>query len=565
MLLIVPGLYLLTIWAVAAPAIVVERRGAIEAFGRSHELVKGEGWTVFGAIVVAFLILVGFAIVAAAIGAAIGSVAGVIILVIIANTLAAPFAALVSSVLFFELRGPTPADGYPGRTRPPRPPERSERRAVQALGLRSREQPVDHHTVNLISIPLFTGAIGYLTNWTGVLMLFQPVRFAGVRVPGLSALAQVLPRRIQQIPGIANGGIGWQGIIPSRAAKMGSIAVDKGIAKLGSPSEFYKQLNPEKIAEHILVTAREDIRALVDRILVREHPQLWRDLPPQLRERVHERVQAELPKIVREMTDDIGENIEHLMDIKLMVIRRIEERPELANRIFLEVGRKELRFIINFGFFFGAALGFPMVFITEAFPYWWVLPLGGVVIGYVTNWVALWMIFEPVEERRIGPLKIHGLFLRRQPEVADVYAGIIADDIVTLSNMGDELLNGPQSDRTRWMIEDRLRPAVDRSLGRVRPAVRVAMGTQQYDAIRESLASEAVEYTMTPLTDPDFNAEQSASVRKLIAARMLELPSADFQELLRSAMREDEWLLLLHGAVLGFAAGLLHLAIFGPG
>ena len=60
MLLIVPGLFLLTIWAVTAPAIVVERRGAIEAFGRSHELVRGEGWTVFGAIVVAFLILIGF-------------------------------------------------------------------------------------------------------------------------------------------------------------------------------------------------------------------------------------------------------------------------------------------------------------------------------------------------------------------------------------------------------------------------------------------------------------------------------------------------------------------------
>ena len=424
---------------------------------------------------------------------------------------------------------------------------------------------MDHHTANLISIPLFTGAIGYLTNWTGVIMLFQPVRFRGWRIPGLAALAQVLPRKIQQIPGIANGGVGWQGIIPSRAAKMGSIAVDKGIAKLGSPSEFYRQLDPERIAEHILTTARADIRELVDRTLEREHPQLWHDLPPELRERVHERVQAELPEIVREMTDDIGNNIGQLMDIKLMVIRRIEERPELANRIFQDVGRKELRFIINFGFFFGAALGFPMVFISEAFPYWWVLPLGGVVIGYVTNWVALWMIFEPVEERRIGPLKLHGLFLRRQREVADVYAGIIADEIVTLSNMGDELLNGPQSDRTRWMITERLRPAIDRSLGRARPAVRVAMGTRRYDTIRESLAQEAVEYTMTPLTDPEFNAEQSSSVRKLIAARMRELPSSDFQELLRSAMREDEWLLLLHGAVLGFAAGLLHLAIFGPG
>ena len=77
------------------------------------------------------------------------------------------------------------------------------------------------------------------------------------------------------------------------------------------------------------------------------------------------------------------------------------------------------------------------------------------------------------------------------------------------------------------------------------------------------MAVEAVDYTMTPLTDPDFNRRQSESVRKLIAERMREMPAADFSEMLRTAMREDEWLLYLHGAVLGFGAGLLHLAIFG--
>ncbi|MGZ5324713.1 MAG: hypothetical protein ACXWZ3_11825 [Solirubrobacterales bacterium] len=424
---------------------------------------------------------------------------------------------------------------------------------------------MSHHLVNLISIPLFTGAIGYLTNWSGVWMLFNPVRFKGIRVPGLLAVASVLPRKIAQIPGVAHGGIGWQGIIPSRAAKMGSIAVDKGIAKLGSPSDFYEQLEPDKIAAHILDSAREDIREVTERILEREHPDLWRDLPPQLQERVHERVQKQLPEIVREVTEDIGANIEHLMDVKLMVIRRLEERPELANRIFQDVGQKELRFIINFGFFFGAALGFPMVFITEALPYWYVLPIGGVIIGYVTNWVALWMIFEPTEPRRLGPLKLQGLFLRRQPEVAEVYAEIIADDIVTAANIGDELLNGRRADRTRRMIEDAMRPAIDRSLGSAHSAVRVAVGSRRYDAIREGLASEAVDYTVTPLSDPEFNRRQAAAMRSLVSERIAALPHRDFAEMLRSAMREDEWLLLLHGAVLGFAAGLLHLAIFGPG
>jgi hypothetical protein len=89
------------------------------------------------------------------------------------------------------------------------------------------------------------------------------------------------------------------------------------------------------------------------------------------------------------------------------------------------------------------------------------------------------------------------------------------------------------------------------------------VGTEEYDRIRESVATEAVEYTMTPLTDPDFNVQQSSAVRALIEARMREMSYPDLVELLRSAMKEDEWLLLLHGAVLGLAAGLVHLALFG--
>ena len=77
------------------------------------------------------------------------------------------------------------------------------------------------------------------------------------------------------------------------------------------------------------------------------------------------------------------------------------------------------------------------------------------IIGYITNWLAIRMIFEPVEPHGSSASRFHGLFMRRQPEVADVYAGIIADDIVTIANIGDELLNGPRSDRTRGTDRDR--------------------------------------------------------------------------------------------------------------
>ena len=423
---------------------------------------------------------------------------------------------------------------------------------------------MDDHTLSLISIPLFTGAIGYVTNWSGVWMLFYPIHFAGLRVPGLAALANVMPRRIQQIPGLGQGGIGWQGIVPSRAAKMGSIAVDKGISKLGSPGDFYRQLDSEAISEHILATARGDIHDVVERIIERERPQLWHDLPPRVRDAVHARVEEQLPEIVRSLTAEIGEHVDELVDLKLMVIRRIEENPELANRIFLEVGRKELRFIINFGFFFGFLLGIPTAFLTEqVLTQWWVLPIAGVLIGYTTNLLGIRMIFEPVNPRRIGPFSIQGLFLKRQNEVAGVYADVISGDIVTMANMADDLMYGPNSDRTRQLVEDSLRPAVDRALGRARPAVRAAVGGQDYDAIRDAVALEAADYAVAPLADEQFNEAHRRGIREFVASQMRAMDPGPFSEMLRTALREDEWLLYLHGAVLGFGAGLLHLAIFG--
>jgi uncharacterized membrane protein YheB (UPF0754 family) len=297
----------------------------------------------------------------------------------------------------------------------------------------------------------------------------------------------------------------------------------------------------------------------------RDHPDLWNDLPPRMRERIHARVEEQLPDIVNAVTDELGASIDHLLDVKMMVIRTIENDPALSNRIFRAIGRRELRMIINFGFLFGFVFGIPTAFVTVLmFPKaWWLLPVCGVFIGWVTNWLAIWMIFEPVEPRRILGFRWQGLFLKRQEQVADVYSMIIADDVITLRHIGDELMNGPQSDRTRQLVESSMRPAVDRAAGSARPLLRMAVGTREYDQIRESVATEAVEYTIKPMEDPDFNRRQSKKVRALIRDRMQEMSEKDFSEMLRTVIKEDEWLLYLHGAVLGFGGGLIHLAVFG--
>ncbi len=113
-LIIVPGLILITIWAVIVPVIVIERSGVMASFGRSRELVKGRGWHVFGTLVLTWIILFVVQIILGLIfsftpHAVRGGLASVI-----SGTIVAPFIALIVTLMYYRLSSTmAPAGGAP--------------------------------------------------------------------------------------------------------------------------------------------------------------------------------------------------------------------------------------------------------------------------------------------------------------------------------------------------------------------------------------------------------------------------------------------------------------------
>jgi len=104
LLLIIPGIFLLTIWAVVAPCVVIERTGVTGAFGRSYALVKQSFWQTLGAILVMALIYFVIGLIIGAIGTALGDDVVGAIFRIFGNALTAPLIVLAAAVIYFELR-----------------------------------------------------------------------------------------------------------------------------------------------------------------------------------------------------------------------------------------------------------------------------------------------------------------------------------------------------------------------------------------------------------------------------------------------------------------------------
>ena len=118
-LLIVPGLLLLTWWAVIIPVVVLENRSAGESFSRSRELVRGHSWNVFGVIVLVVLLLIGVDIVLGIILSPLADWLESFLSQFISGTLTAPFTATVLTLLYFRLRA---AKETPATPPPPPPP-----------------------------------------------------------------------------------------------------------------------------------------------------------------------------------------------------------------------------------------------------------------------------------------------------------------------------------------------------------------------------------------------------------------------------------------------------------
>lgn len=428
--------------------------------------------------------------------------------------------------------------------------------------------------VELITFPIFSGVAGWLTNWTGVLMLFWPLYFRGIRIPGLQVLYPYFPRRVQVLPTFSGDGrqIGFQGFIPARAEKMASICVDKALMRIGSPRDFIHELDLNSIADYVAALASKQVRQLVDEQMYRENPDLWRSVPRPVRQIIYQRVDRELPALARRAFDSLGDNVDQLIDIKSFVIRYLQENPQILKDLTTTIAAPELRFMVRVGLL-GAPFGLVMALYLQVhhtipvfgwLPEWVIVLASAAAIGVLVNVIAIKMVFEPGDPQpRYKYLWRQALLAKRQPQAAVDLAHILAYQVLTLPNLSKELLDGPNGDKTRQLLERLISAEIHRQLGPTTSMVRAAFGKRQFDNLTIGAAGAAVGLAPSLVEDEAFALEQAKMIDEFAARKLQQLSPGEFMEMFYASVEQDAWLLYLHGAVLGLAVGGAHLLIFG--
>ena len=389
-------------------------------------------------------------------------------------------------------------------------------------------------TYAYILIPLISAVIGYVTNVIAIKMTFYPLDYKGIK-PFL----------------------GWQGIIPSKATKMAEKSVDLLTRDLFKPKDVFARLNVDEINRIANVKFADMARRIVDAVLTTRIPMASTAVGRSITPHVEQAVAKVLPDVVGNTMHRIKEHIEEILDLKAIAIEALKEDKSLINKIFLDLGGKQFRFIETSGAWLGFIFGLGQIVTCMYTSHWLMFVAYGIFIGYITNKLAIKMIFEPAEPKRIGPFRFWGLFLRNQRAESFKYADIISSRILTPEKLFDYIFRSPDCQLTRQIMEEEVSKAVDEVVRTMPSLIKIMLTNQKLSELKSvavfNLMNELPLYigVIYPYT------ETTLDIRNTIGEKMSSLPPKKFIDFLRPAFQEDEWKLIAVGAALGGVAGFL--------
>lgn len=431
------------------------------------------------------------------------------------------------------------------------------------------------------SMPFLAGLIGYVTKPVAIKMMFRPHRYRGLKP------------------------FGWQGIIPRRAPEMVDVLCQTLTGRLVSSGDIVSRVDGKELARKIERPLRKEVARIVPIVADEYQPALWHVLPGPAKDLVVQRAQDAAVDLVPKLVKALRKNIDDVFDLREMVTVEFLADPDILESMFLDVGKREFRFIRRSGLVFGFAIGILQAAIWAATHQPLVMPVFGLFIGWFTDWAALRLIFNPKEPTKyLGVITWHGLFLKHRIPVSQEYGRLIGTRVLTADRIVASMFHGPSQQKMVDLfapiiqrtlrdelvdVEAHLRrelgrlapPELDRlglgvgelSIGSVlgvlggavtrpvREAAGIGLDVAQVGGMAETTASEFVAVLPTVLHDSFGYLDDRLQIEALMSDKMAEMTPEQFEGVLRPAFQADERTLIMVGAVLGFLVGELQVLL----
>ncbi|WP_458318974.1 DUF445 family protein [Mycolicibacterium brisbanense] len=389
-----------------------------------------------------------------------------------------------------------------------------------------------------LSMPFVAAFVGWSTKIVALEMLYRPLAFVGI------------------------GPIGWQGIVPRRAGKVGSKTIELLTQNLLKPEELLAKVDAKEAVENLREPLTQAVDEISRELAEQIRPGLWDSLPDAARRTIQTRIHDQTPKVVEKMLDEMRADLPRFVDVQFLAVTTLVRNKEKLNKLMRGLGDNAMAFVRRSGIYFGLGIGLVQMVAWALFQNPWIMPAFGFGVGFISDYIALNMLFRPVQPTKyLGFIPFQGLLHAQRDTITKDYARILSEDLFSPEILFDGILRGPGADKLFALVGKEVEAAIDAQTGIATPLVKLAIGTQRYNALKDNLVQMVLERLPTTLRDAQDYAMSALDLEQTIVDKMGQLTNEEYESILRPVFKDDEPTMIAVGAILGGIVGEIQVQI----
>jgi uncharacterized membrane protein YheB (UPF0754 family) len=183
------------------------------------------------------------------------------------------------------------------------------------------------------------------------------------------------------------------------------------------------------------------------------------------------------------------------------------------------------------------------------------IPFISAIIGYVTNYIAIKMLFYPRKPVNFFIFRIHGIFPKRKTALARRMARLVAEELLSMDQLKEEIDRQATQGQIRAAIEEEVEIYLREKIASLNPLIKTLINDNRILKLRDKMCGE-IESFIPRITLQFFNRLDTVNLENMVFEQVASFTSDKLEHMMMSVIQKELRFIELAGAILGFIIGL---------
>jgi uncharacterized membrane protein YheB (UPF0754 family) len=189
------------------------------------------------------------------------------------------------------------------------------------------------------------------------------------------------------------------------------------------------------------------------------------------------------------------------------------------------------------------------------------LPIIAAITGWITNYLAIKMLFHPKKKTKIIFFSIQGIFPKRQHLLAERLGRIVSKELFSFKDIKDRFTSTSTAIEINKVLDEKLEDFLDVKLKSSMPMLAMFLNKDSKAKIKDTLHLEFQNILPDILNKYSDKLEKDINIEEIVAQKVSTFSSDKLEQILFSIMKKEFKLIEILGGVLGFIIGIIQLLI----